>query len=80
MKKGMFDDIGNTWKVIWGLILSCVVLLVGDMFVPKHHVHYPCEMHFGFYCVYGFVSCVVLVLIAKYILRPMVMRDEAYYE
>ena len=35
---------------------------------------------FGFYAVYGFVACVVLVLVAKYILRPMVIRKEDYYE
>ena len=33
-----------------------------------------------FYAVYGFVACVLLVLVAKYILRPLVKRGEDYYD
>ena len=40
----------------------------------------PARRWFGFYAVFGFVACVVLVLVAKYILRPLVMRKENYYD
>jgi len=33
----------------------------------------------GFYSLYGFVACVILVLLAKE-MRKLVMRDEDYYE
>ena len=33
----------------------------------------------GFYPIYGFVACVLLVLIAKE-LRKILMRDEDYYD
>jgi len=39
----------------------------------------PFEQWPGFYCIYGLVACVVLVLIAKQ-LRKVLMRDERYYE
>jgi len=33
----------------------------------------------GFYALFGFVACVVLVLIAKE-MRKVLMRDEDYYD
>jgi hypothetical protein len=33
----------------------------------------------GFYAIYGFVACVILVLVAKE-MRKLVMRDEDYYD
>ena len=80
MKEGMFDNQKNTVRVVQGLVVTCVLLFLADGLVHKDHVHYPCESYFGFYAVYGFVSCVILVLIAKYVLRPLVMREEDYYD
>ena len=37
------------------------------------------ESWFGFYSVYGLVSCVVLVLLATE-LRKVLMREENYYD
>jgi hypothetical protein len=42
-------------------------------------VSHPWEGFFGFYALYGFVACVLLVLLAKE-MRKLVMRDEDYYE
>ncbi len=68
-------------KTILTLFFSlCGLALVVDPFIPKTHAHYPWETWPEFYGAYGFVSCVVLVLIAKYGLRPAVMRDEDYYD
>ena len=56
-----------------------MVLLGIDFFVHKH-TFFPWEEWPEFYAIFGFVACVVLVLTAKYILRPLVKRDEEYYE
>ena len=55
------------------------LLLLVDVFYHKHAI-FPWEGAFAFYSVYGFVACVILVIVAKYVLRPMVMRDEDYYD
>jgi len=34
---------------------------------------------YGFYALFGFVACVVLVLVAKH-LRKLLMREETFYE
>ena len=40
---------------------------------------HPFEGLWGFYAIYGFVACVILVLLAKE-MRKLLMRDEDYYD
>lgn len=54
------------------------LLFVADFFVDRS-IHQPAEKIPGFYAIYGFVGCVVLVLVAKQ-MRKVVMRDETYYD
>ena len=78
-KQHMFDKPENVQRVL-RIFFSClVVLLIGDFFVHQH-AFFGWEAWPEFYAVYGFVACVVLVLISKYVLRPLVMRDEDYYD
>ncbi len=60
--------------------LILVILLAADFFVAKDHAHFPWETMPWFYPAYGFISCAALVYISKYILRPLVERDEDYYD
>ncbi len=75
----MFDHPRNVKRLLYGFFTSVALLLVLDLFYHKHAV-FPWEGAFGFYAVFGFVACVILVLVAKYILRPLVMRKEDYYD
>ena len=78
-KKHIFDNPGNVRKVLYGLFASLVLLLALEPFIHKHP-YFAWEEAFGFYAIYGFVACVLLVLAAKYILRPIVKREEDYYD
>lgn len=78
-KKYLFDNPRNVNRLLAIFFSSLVVLLIIEIFVHKHP-HFACEGWPEFYCVYGFVACVVLVIVAKYILRPLVMRREDYYD
>ena len=69
----MSQSTKNILRVFFSL---CVLILGVDVFVPRTHSHFVWENWYGFYGAYGFFSCVVLVYIAKYGLRPIVMRDE----
>ena len=63
-KKYFFDNPDNiklVLRVFYGL---CILLFALD-FVIHRHVYHPWENLWGFYPIYGFVGCVVLVLIAK---------------
>ncbi|MBY5991209.1 hypothetical protein [Ferrimonas balearica] len=69
---------GSVQKILYGLYACCAVLLALD-FVIHRHVEHAFERLWGFYPLYGFVGCVVLVLIAKW-MRSFLMRDEDYYD
>ena len=78
-KKYLFDNPRNV-KILLGSFFSFLgILLLIEPFVRKHP-HFPWEEWPEFYAVFGFVACVVLVIAAKYILRPFVKRKEDYYD
>ncbi len=86
-RKHFFDDPKNVRKVIRILVAVCVVLFLFDglFFILHKHLSFqeglfPLEGWFGFYGIYGFVACVVLVLAAKYLLQKQVRRREDYYD
>ncbi len=76
--KHIFDNPKNVKIVLWALYGVCGVLLLLDLFFHRHIAH-EFETLFGFYPFYGFVACVLLVLIAKE-MRKVLMRDEDYYD
>ncbi len=78
-KKHLFDHPNNVKRVLKTFFGSLVALLVIDLFIHKH-AYFPWEEWPEFYAVFGFVACVCLVLAAKYILRPLVKREEDYYD
>lgn len=79
MKKELtiFDNPRNVKLFLIIFFASLVVLLVVDPFIDKH-AEFEWEMVPGFFAAYGFVSCVLLIYVAK-ILRWWVKRDEDYY-
>lgn len=74
----IFDDPKNVKRVIYALYGLCALSVVAEFFVHRH-IDHPWELLFGFYSVYGFVACVLLVLIAKE-MRKLLMRSEDYYD
>jgi hypothetical protein len=73
-----FDDPLRVKRVIQALFAVCGVAFLFD-FVVHRHVDHPWEGMVGFYAIYGFIACVLLVLIAKE-MRKMLMRKESYYD
>jgi hypothetical protein len=76
---GMFDKPRNVKRLLIIFFSLTGAMLGIDFFYHKHAI-FPWEEYFGFYAVYGFVACVILVIVAKYFLRPLVMRKEDYYD
>ena len=72
------DKPGNVARLVRSLYFACALLLAIDVFVPKHGP-FKIEHVFGFYGLFGFIACMVLVLAAKQ-LRKVLMRPEDYYD
>ena len=77
-KKYWLDKPRNVKKLLIILYVVCALLLLTDVFYHKHAI-ISLEESFGFYGIYGFVACVILVLIAKE-MRRLLGREEDYYE
>ena len=77
-KPGYFDKPGNVKNVLRIFYIICAFLLAADFFIHRHVIH-SWEGLWGFYSVFGFVACVVLVLVAKQ-MRKLIMRSEDYYD
>lgn len=77
-KQYLFDKPRNVSRLLGGFYAICALLFVFDFFVHRH-VSHSWENLFGFYAVFGFIACVVLVLVASE-MRKVVMRKEDYYD
>ncbi|MBL4940662.1 MAG: hypothetical protein JKY81_03250 [Colwellia sp.] len=77
-KKYLFDDPKNIKRVLHILYACCILLFLLD-FVINRHIYHSWENLWGFYPIYGFVGCVLLVIVATW-MRTFLMRDEDYYD
>ena len=87
-KKYIFDDPKNVKRVLRGLFIACGIVFLADianLIIVRmgghelRHAERSWEGLPGFYAIYGFVACVILVLVAKE-MRKVLMRDEDYYD
>ncbi|MDF2179847.1 hypothetical protein P2G88_16465 [Aliiglaciecola sp. CAU 1673] len=77
-QKGVFDNPANVQRLLRFFYSLCVVLFLLDFVVHRHHL-LDFEAIPGFYAAFGFVACVLLVLLAK-LMRKFLQRDEDYYD
>lgn len=80
MKKELtlFDNPRNVKRFLLAFYGCLALLLLVDPFIHKHG-DFEWENMPAFFAAYGFISCVLLILIAR-ILRRWVKRDENYYD
>ncbi|PCH94564.1 MAG: hypothetical protein COB83_11225 [Gammaproteobacteria bacterium] len=77
-KKYLFDDPKNI-KHLLHILYGCCALLVVLDFVIHRHVSHSWENLWVFYPLYGFIGCVILVVVATW-MRTFLMRSEDYYD
>lgn len=77
-KPDFFDKPENIRIMLNVFYVLCALLVLVDFFVHRH-IYHSWENIPAFYAIYGFVGCVVLVLIAK-LMRKVVMKEEDYYD
>lgn len=77
-KQALFDNPDNIRKLLRVFYGICALLFAAD-FVVHRHIEFRWEGLPGFYPLYGFVGCVILVFAAKW-MRTFLMRPEDYYD
>ena len=63
--------------IMYGVLVSLVVL---DLLTPPKYQRFPWDDIGGFGAVYGFVSCVLIIIVSKALGYAMLYRSEDYYE
>lgn len=68
------ETIRKLWWIFWGILALTVVAQLG----VEVHDHFGADGFFGFSALYGFTTCVAMVVVAK-ILGWWLKRDDTYY-
>lgn len=76
-KKHLFDNPNNVKRLLHALYAVCGLLVTLELVIHRH-IYHSWENLPAFYAAYGFIGCVVLVLVAKW-MRTFLMRSEDYY-
>ena len=56
-----------------------IIIIVVDFFIPRHEIHFFGDGIPGFWSLFGFVACILIFLISKWIGHLGIMQDENYY-
>ena len=59
--------------------IALILIIVTDFFIPRHEIHFFGDGIPGFWSLFGFVACILIILISKWIGRLGIVQDENYY-
>ena len=64
-------------KIAYGIL---VLLVIVDFIIPRHEVHFFGDKIPGFWSLFGFSACVVIIIVSKWLGKNGLMKDEDYYD
>lgn len=78
----LIDFLRDRLKLVIRLSFVGLALLVAwdVLFVAKEHAHTAVERIPGFWAVFGFVACVVIIIVSKWYGHLGIMTREDYYD
>ena len=62
------------------LAVLALLILVDALFVDKEHAHTRMEHFPAFWSVFGFVGCIVIIIVSKWFGHAGIMTKEDYYD
>jgi hypothetical protein len=83
MIKRLVDFIGNPEnakqrnRIGYAMLVAAVIV---DFLVPREHSIYVWENIPGFHALYGFIACVLIILVSKFFGHRGIMKKEDYYD
>ena len=77
--KHLWDNIKTIRNTIVLIFVICITLVLTELLF-HYHAHAKWEEYTGFYAAFGFVAVLLMTLVSKYVLRPIVKRNEDYYD
>jgi hypothetical protein len=87
MIKKLVDFVGNPeyakqrkWIGIGMLVAAVIADFLVDFLIPRKPGLYIWEDIPGFHALYGFVACVLIILVSKFFGHRGIMKKEDYYD
>ena len=59
---------------------ALILLVVVDFIIPRHEIHFFGDKIPGFWSLFGFIACVLIIIVSKWIGHMGLMKDENYYD
>ena len=59
---------------------ALIILIVVDFIIPRHEIHFFGDNIPGFWSLFGFIACVLIIIVSKWIGHLGLMQDENYYD
>ena len=59
---------------------ALIILIIVDFIVPRHEIHFFGDKIPGFWSLFGFIACVLIIIVSKWIGHLGLMKDENYYD
>lgn len=72
--------VSKTQTLKWIMVGILVTLVVLDLLTPAKYQRFPWDGIGGFGAVYGFVSCVLIIVVSKALGYALLYRRENYYD
>jgi hypothetical protein len=79
MSRGHWLDELRNVRLLWRVFLAVLALTVLAEFAVDLHPHFGVDSLFGFHAIYGFLACLVMIVVAK-ALGVLLRRPDHYYE
>ena len=74
------DRLKRVIRIGIGFLIGLVVLDALPLFVDKHHAHTRAEHLPGFWALFGFGACVLIIIGSKAFGHAGIMKREDYYD
>jgi len=62
------------------LFIILIVVVIADFLVPREHAVFLWDKIPGWSALYGFVSCVLIIVVSKFLGHDWLMKKEDYYD
>jgi uncharacterized membrane protein len=70
----------NARTLTWIVLALMALLVIADILIPTGYGRFPFDTIGGFGALYGFVSCVLIIVVSKLLGYAFLYRAEDYYD
>ena len=71
------DNAGRLKKLLY---ITLAVIVAADSLVPREHAVFFWDAIPGWSAIYGFISCVIIIVVSKFLGHRGLMKKENYYD